>query len=269
MKTYNFRGPSCLPRRPWCYCADLVPTRSTSALSRFALILFRKWLRVDFSGELTSGFLSFFFPVYLKVVLGSRGCSWFASLDEFRLCILLVLVRRRRTSFRIFSGTSSLGTFRFLLTFDTRLFLVSNCFRTRRSACRDSGYLTASVNAALRGPTADTVHASTETPSLLASNEVWDQLSFLKSNFRVKSCVSEMLGRFLDSTYCATLYTCSIRRGLCPPTRPSRLEFLQYSRLVFVLLATCTTADCLVVLVVAHIFDGRFNDTTDPFGSGH
>ena len=73
-----------------------------------------------------------------------------------------------------------------------------------------------------------------------------------------------MLGRFLDSTYCTTLHTCSIRRGLCPPTRHSRLEFLQYSRLVFVLPATCTTADYLVVLVVAHIIDGRFNDTTDP-----
>ena len=66
------------------------------------------------------------------------GCSWLAW-----LCILLVLVRRGRTSFRIFSGTSSLGT--------------STCFRTRRSACSDSGYKTAYVNAALRGPTADTV----------------------------------------------------------------------------------------------------------------
>ena len=124
-------------------------------LSRFSLILFRQWLLVDFSGTGLQDIV-FVFPSvyvsYLKVNLGSRGCSWLASPDEYRLCI---------TSFRIFSVTSSLGSFRFLLTFDMRLFLVSNCFRTRRSACRDSGYITASVYGALRGPTASTVHAST------------------------------------------------------------------------------------------------------------
>ena len=36
MKTSNFRGPSRLPRRPWCYRAGLVPTRSTSTLSRIS-----------------------------------------------------------------------------------------------------------------------------------------------------------------------------------------------------------------------------------------
>ena len=53
MKTSNFKGPSRLLRRPWCYRAGLVPTRSTSTLSRFALFLFRKG---GFLRELTSGF---------------------------------------------------------------------------------------------------------------------------------------------------------------------------------------------------------------------
>ena len=64
-RTFLFR------RRPWCYCADLIPTRSTSTLSRFALFLFRMWLRVDFSGELSSGFCPRV-PVCLRFQLEGR-----------------------------------------------------------------------------------------------------------------------------------------------------------------------------------------------------
>ena len=169
MKTSNFRGPSC--RAAMVLLCRLRTNKIDVYHFPICFILVSKVVTSGFFWRVDFRTFVFVFPSvyvsYLKVDLGSRGCSWLASPDEYRLCILLVLVRRMRTSFRIFSGTSSLGTFRFLLTFDIRLFLVSNCFRTRRSACRDSGYMTASVNAALRGPTADTVHASTETPSLL------------------------------------------------------------------------------------------------------
>ena len=84
---------------------------------RICFILVSKVVTSGFFWGVDIRIFVFVFPsVYVD--LGSRGCSWLASPDEFRLCILLVLVRRRHTSFRIFSGTSSLGTFRILLTFN-------------------------------------------------------------------------------------------------------------------------------------------------------